>query len=58
MIPFTIRSIMKLKKPKLDWSLTTEVIGVSLASYGLFLIFPPISFIALGSFLIWITEKN
>jgi len=49
---------MKLKKPKIDWSLTTEVIGVALASYGLVLIFPPISFIALGGFLIWATEKE
>jgi hypothetical protein len=49
---------MKAKKLKLDWPLTTEVIGVSLASYGLFLIFPPISFIALGGFLIWVTEKE
>jgi len=49
---------MKLKKKDIDWSLSTEVIGVSLASYGLFLIFPPISFIALGGFLIWVTEKE
>jgi len=49
---------MKAKKPEIDWPLTTEVIGVSLASYGLFLIFPPISFIALGGFLIWVTEKE
>ena len=49
---------MKLKMPKIDWSLTTEVTGVALASYGLFLIFPPISFIALGGFLIWVTEKE
>jgi hypothetical protein len=49
---------MKTKKPNIDWSLTTEVLGVALASYGLFLIFPPISFIALGGFLIWATEKE
>ncbi len=49
---------MKLKKKDIDWSLSTEVIGVSLAAYGLFLIFPPISFIALGAFLIWVTEKE
>ncbi len=49
---------MKLKKKDIDWSLSTEVIGVSLAAYGLFLIFPPISFIALGGFLIWVTEKE
>jgi hypothetical protein len=49
---------MKSKLPKADWSLTTEVIGVSLASYGLFLVFPPIAFIALGAFLVYITEKE
>ena len=49
---------MKLKKPEIDWSLTTEVVGVTLTTYGLFLIFPPISFIALGGFLIWVTEKE
>jgi len=49
---------MKIKKPNIDWSLTTEVVGVALASYGLFLIFPPVSFIALGGFLIWATEKE
>jgi hypothetical protein len=49
---------MKLKKPIIDWSLTTEIVGVSLATYGLFLIFPPISFIALGAFLVYISEKE
>jgi hypothetical protein len=49
---------MKIKKPIIDFSLVTEVVGVSLATYGLFLIFPPISFIALGTFLIYITEKE
>jgi len=49
---------MKLKKPTIDWSLVTEFTGVALTSYGLFLIFPPISFIALGGFLIWVTEKE
>ena len=49
---------MKAKKPKIDWSLTTEVLGVTLTTYGLFLIFPTISFIALGGFLIWVTEKE
>ena len=49
---------MKFKLPKVDLSLLTEVVGVSLATYGFFLIFPPISFIALGAFLIYITEKE
>jgi hypothetical protein len=49
---------MKIKKPKIDWSLLTEIVGVSLTTYGLFLIFPPISFIALGAFLVYVTEKE
>jgi hypothetical protein len=49
---------MKIKKPKIDWTLLTEIVGVSLTTYGLFLIFPPISFIALGAFLVYVTEKE
>jgi len=49
---------MKLKKPNIDYSLVTEFIGVGLAGYGLYLIAPALSFIAIGSFLIWITEKE
>ena len=49
---------MKNKWAKINWPITTEIVGVSLASYGLFLIFPPVAFIALGSFLVYITEKN
>jgi len=49
---------MKIKKPKIDWTLLTEVVGVSLTTYGLFLIFPPMSFIALGAFLVYVTEKE
>jgi len=49
---------MKIKWPKIDWSLITEITGVALSAYGLFLIFPPISFIALGGFLIWATERQ
>ena len=49
---------MKVKQPKINWPIATEIVGVSLASYGLFLIFPPVAFIALGSFLVYITEKN
>jgi hypothetical protein len=49
---------MKIKKPKIDWTLLTEIVGVSLTTYGLFLIFPPMSFIALGAFLVYVTEKE
>jgi hypothetical protein len=48
----------KFKTPTIDWSTTTEVIGVVLVTYGIFLIFPPLSFIALGSFLVWAAEKE
>jgi len=47
-----------MKKPNIDWSLTTEVVGVGLVGYGLFLILPALSFIAVGAFLIYITEKE
>jgi len=47
-----------MKKPKLDISLITEVVGVGLAGYGLYLVLPALSFIAVGLFLIWITEKE
>jgi hypothetical protein len=47
-----------MKKLKIDWSVITEITGVGLATSGLFLIFPPVSFIALGLFLVYITEKE
>lgn len=47
-----------MKKPKLDISLMTEIVGVGLAGYGLYLVLPALSFIAVGMFLIWITEKE
>lgn len=47
-----------MKKPKIDWSLITELVGIGLAGYGLYLVLPALSFIAVGLFLIWITEKN
>lgn len=49
---------MKIKLPKIDWSTTTEVVGLAFLSYGVFLIFPPLAFITLGSFLIWAVEKG
>lgn len=47
-----------MKKPKIDISLATEIVGIGLAGYGLYLILPALSFIAVGAFLIWITEKE
>ena len=47
-----------MKKPKIDWSLLTEIAGVGLATDGLYLISMPIAFIALGTFLVYITEKE
>ena len=42
---------------KIDFTLITEIAGVALVSAGLALFSIPIAMIALGSFLIWITEK-
>jgi uncharacterized membrane protein YpjA len=47
-----------MKRPKIDWSLLTEIAGVGLATYGLYLISMPIAFIALGAFLVYINEKE
>ena len=47
-----------MKKPKIDWSLLTEIAGVGLATYGLYLISVPLAFIALGAFLVYINEKE
>ncbi len=47
-----------MKKFKIDWSLLTEIAGVGLATYGLFLISMPLAFIALGTFLVYINEKE
>jgi uncharacterized membrane protein YpjA len=47
-----------MKKLRIDWSLLTEIAGVGLATYGLYLISMPIAFIALGSFLVYINEKE
>lgn len=48
---------MKLKFPKLDLALIAEISGVALVTYGLSAFSLPIACIALGVFLIWITEK-
>lgn len=49
---------MKLKLPKVDWSTSIEVVGLSLVTYGVYLLFPPLAFITLGSFLVWAVEKG
>jgi biopolymer transport protein ExbB/TolQ len=42
---------------RIDFSLIVEIIGVALVTTGLALFSPPIALIALGSFLVWATEK-
>jgi hypothetical protein len=42
---------------KIDFSLIAEVVGVVCATAGLAMLSLPVALIALGSFLIWITEK-
>jgi hypothetical protein len=47
-----------MKKPKLDWTVITEITGVGLATYGIYLVDKAAAFIGLGVFLVWLTEKN
>lgn len=42
---------------RIDASLVIEICGVALVTAGLALVFPPIALVALGSFLVWATEK-
>ena len=42
---------------RFDISLVVEVLGVAFVTVGLALLSPPIALIALGSFLVWATEK-
>jgi hypothetical protein len=42
---------------RFDFSLVVEIVGVGLVTTGLALFSPPIALIALGSFLVWATEK-
>jgi hypothetical protein len=42
---------------RIDASLVIEIIGVGLVTAGLVLFSPPFALIALGSFLVWATEK-
>lgn len=42
---------------RFDMSLLVEIIGVILVAVGIALFSPPLALIALGSFLVWATEK-
>ena len=42
---------------RFDAGLALEIAGVTLVTVGLGLFSLPIAFIALGSFLVWVTEK-
>jgi hypothetical protein len=42
---------------RFDFSVLVEITGVALVTVGLALFSPPIALIALGSFLVWATEK-
>lgn len=42
---------------KIDYALIIEVIGVSLVTSGLWMLSAPVALIALGGFLVWVTEK-
>lgn len=48
---------MKIKLPKIDFSIVFEVIGATLVATGLAMVSTPLALVALGSFLIWVTEK-
>lgn len=42
---------------RFDFGIAVEITGVTLVTVGLALLSPPIALIALGSFLVWATEK-
>lgn len=42
---------------KLDISLITEILGISLVAIGVGMFSIPLAFIVVGGFLIWATEK-
>lgn len=42
---------------RFDMSLAVEIVGVALVTVGIWLVAPPLALIALGSFLVWATEK-
>lgn len=42
---------------RFDVSVALEIVGVALVTTGVALFSPPLALIALGSFLVWATEK-
>jgi hypothetical protein len=48
---------MKIKFPRIDLALIAEISGIALITYGLSAFSFPIACIALGLFLVWVTEK-
>jgi hypothetical protein len=43
---------------KIDWPVLAEVLGIGLFAVGVAMIFLPAAFIAVGAFLVWITERS
>jgi hypothetical protein len=43
---------------KIDFSVVTEVIGIVFVATGLAMFSVPLSLIAVGGFLVWLTEKG
>ncbi len=42
---------------KIDWAIVTEVFGVGLFAVGVAMVSVPLALIAIGAFLVWVTEK-
>lgn len=43
---------------KIDWPVIAEVLGIGLFAVGVAMISIPLAFIAIGGFLVWITERD
>jgi len=43
---------------KIDWPVLAEVLGIGLFAVGLAMIFVPAALMAVGAFLVWITERS
>jgi uncharacterized membrane-anchored protein YitT (DUF2179 family) len=43
---------------KIDWPVVAEVLGIGLFAVGLAMIFVPAALMAVGAFLVWITERS
>jgi hypothetical protein len=43
---------------KANIPIIVEIVGVALVSFGIAFFSLPVAMIALGTFLVWITEKN